>query len=189
MLAMASCMAVVDLESADGGDGVSRETDEGVAPAAVVTTAEPQGFGDGDSGALLASDGLPGRTRRSVTSSHSRGLAGVWEIAACRSLFSALGADGADVLASTVYVNAPRAFEVRVCGPGVPAYTTVGGRVTFLCRRFGRIADERAQVVLIHEALHAAGLDEYPHDPEGLNPDQINALVERSCGFGSSLRH
>jgi hypothetical protein len=44
----------------------------------------------------------------------------------------------------------------------------VGSPSTFVCRLFQRLGDERAAVVLIHEALHHAGLTEYPQDPEAM---------------------
>ena len=45
----------------------------------------------------------------------------------------------------------------------------------------GRPAD--TPVALVHEALHHAGLTEYPHDRHGLCSDAINGMIMRSCGF------
>lgn len=192
VVAVFSCVLGPAGWAGDDGEAeaVSRDSgasDPGVVAAVAVTMDGVVAEGDGAGAVLLASDDLPSRTRRSLESAHSRALGRVQEIGPCRALFDRLGADGVETLMSTVYVNAPRSFEEQVCGTGVPAYTTVGSRVTFLCRRYGRIAGAKAEVVLIHEALHAVGLDEYPHDRDGLTPQQINALVERSCGFGGSL--
>ena len=49
-----------------------------------------------------------------------------------------------------------------------------------LCAQFGRIRVAEASQVLIHEALHNAGLSEQPHDPDGLTPDEIDEMVARA---------
>jgi hypothetical protein len=59
----------------------------------------------------------------------------------------------------------------------------VGGSTVGLCAQFGRIPVAEAAQVLIHEALHNAGLSEQPHDPDGLTPDEIDDMVARACGF------
>jgi len=56
-----------------------------------------------------------------------------------------------------------------------------------LCKRFDRVSNAMAVVVMLHEALHTAGLDEKSHAPDGMAPHEINFLVERSCGFGVLL--
>jgi hypothetical protein len=73
-------------------------------------------------------------------------------------------------------------MEMRVC-PSALAYTLVGGAPTWLCRRFARLSDERAAAILLHEALHHAGMDEWPHDPQAAPASAINELVEDACQF------
>jgi hypothetical protein len=102
----------------------------------------------------------------------------------CASLFARLNADGLEMLTRTLYLPASERSELKVCGRSTRAYTEVGESVTKVCRRFSALSDEMAAVILIHEALHFAGLDERPHDPDAeMTPAQINTMVERSCGF------
>jgi hypothetical protein len=100
----------------------------------------------------------------------------------CRGLFERLEADGLEVLADTTYVYAEVGSFKSVCDEAC-AFTTVGGSMVGLCAQFGRIPVDEAAQVLIHEALHNAGLTEQPHDPAGLTPAEIDTMVEHACGF------
>ncbi len=107
--------------------------------------------------------------------------------AACRALFAEFGADGLRELASTLYHAASESQERRYCirRPGIrtqaAAFTTVAGTQTCLCRNFSTLSINEAAVILIHEALHHAGLNEKPPDPNALTPPEINRLVKSSC--------
>lgn len=98
----------------------------------------------------------------------------------CLGLFEELDADGLERLVYSLYVEVTLRQEQRFCR-GTSAFTMVGGRQTRLCRGFGRLADSQAAVVLIHEALHQAGMSEKPLDPQALDSSQINQLVRTSC--------
>lgn len=100
----------------------------------------------------------------------------------CRQLFSDLGADGVEMLSNTLYYQASLKMEKQVC-PRALGYTLVGGAPTWVCQQFARLNDRRAAAVLLHEALHHAGIDEWPHDPEGPTPAAIDELVSDACGF------
>lgn len=102
--------------------------------------------------------------------------------AACRRLFEELGADGPTTLESSLYFGADIRQEKRLC-KGTVAFTTVGARPTYLCRAFSRLPANRAATALIHEALHQAGMSEWPLDPQAMEPAQIDRLVRRSCGL------
>lgn len=104
-------------------------------------------------------------------------------VPACRELFAQLGGDGEHLLATSLYLPMPNVREeLAICrGRKAHAATMVGAASTFICPSFGRIPDDRAAMVLIHEALHHAGLNEYPHDPNAMRSSQISALVGRSC--------
>jgi hypothetical protein len=104
----------------------------------------------------------------------------VQEVPECQGLFARLGADGTDVLSNTYYVPADLKSELRVCRRA-HGFTIVNGAPTWLCRNFGRLQDHRAAVVLLHEGLHHAGLDEWPHDPDGPRPRAIDKMVEDAC--------
>jgi hypothetical protein len=100
----------------------------------------------------------------------------------CRALFAELGTDGVRMLSTTLYYRAELKMEKRVCDRAY-GYTLVGGAPTWLCRQFSRLSDRRAAVVLLHEALHHSGMDEWPHDPDGPTPAAIDEMVEEACGF------
>jgi hypothetical protein len=102
--------------------------------------------------------------------------------AQCRALFIDLGVNGAEMLSTTLYYPASLKLEKQLCADAL-GWTTVGAAPTFLCRRFSKLSNRRAASVLLHEALHHAGLDEWPHDPGGLPPSAIDDLVEQACGL------
>jgi hypothetical protein len=41
---------------------------------------------------------------------------------------------------------------------------------------------DKAALVLLHEALHFAGLTEQPHDPRAMTSSEINDMVKDRCG-------
>ncbi len=98
----------------------------------------------------------------------------------CRRLFEPFGKDGTAALAVTRYVPATLVQEKRHCRHA-SALTAVRSPITRLCRSFARLPNEIAAQVLIHEALHYAGMPESPMDPTALDSATINALVARSC--------
>jgi len=100
----------------------------------------------------------------------------------CRNLFTRLGSDGLEILSTSLYYPAGVRHESQTC-LNADAFTVVGGAPTWLCRRFAQVSDRRAAVLVIHEALHHAGLDEWPHDPGGPSSQAINAMVQRACGL------
>lgn len=106
----------------------------------------------------------------------------VRRLRSCRALFEHLDADGLEVLATTTYIYGETDRFRSVCDVAC-AFTTVGGSTVGLCSQFGRIPVEDAAQVLIHEALHGAGLSERPFDPDGLTPDEIDEMVAHACGF------
>lgn len=101
----------------------------------------------------------------------------------CADLFARFGTDGLDKLVSSIYYPSNAAIEQRVCQGGVAAFTFIGGPQVRLCKRFASLGTERAAAVLIHEALHYAGLSEYPRDPQGMHARDIDRMVKKACGF------
>jgi hypothetical protein len=63
------------------------------------------------------------------------------------------------------------------------AFTVVGSNWTGLCRDFSQLTDLEAAVVLLHEALHHAGVTEWPLDPDARRSSEISADVGRRCGL------
>ena len=78
---------------------------------------------------------------------------------------------------------APKANVESRFGRRSYALTEVGGRVTWVCQGFAELTDHRAAMVVIHEALHYAGLTEAPLDPAGMRSPEINAMVEEACAL------
>ena len=101
----------------------------------------------------------------------------------CRALFDDLSLDGLQALSRTLYQPVQSAAERAYCVGGVDAYTAVGAVRVMICRQFFQLHRRTKTAVLIHEALHAAGMSEAPHDPDGMTPEEINEMVEEACAL------
>jgi hypothetical protein len=121
-------------------------------------------------------------TRARLASAFSLAVSRVAGRPECAGLFSDLGADGAEMLTSSLYFPAPAAKRASTCRRAV-AFTRVGAAPTFLCDQFHSLTDDHAALVLVHEALHHAGLTESPADPSGKSSSAINEMVRKACGF------
>ena len=128
--------------------------------------------------------GLDPTTRRKLSAAFAEALLRLRRHASCRQLFETFGTDGVEVLARTFYYETSARDEQLVCRRA-SAFTSVGGRVTRVCRGFRRLPLNLAAVVLLHEALHNAGMTEKPRDPRALDSAQINQLVAMSCSLRS----
>jgi hypothetical protein len=121
--------------------------------------------------------------RERLESSFQVAIDRVREVPECRELFTELGTDGVDTIAKIYFtpigIHGARA---NVCNGSV-AYTFVGGGPTWLCRKFSRLTDKQAAMIIIHEALHQAGLTERPKDPNGMTSAGINRMVSKGCGL------
>ncbi len=126
---------------------------------------------------------LPFDVTRKLLGGFPLALERVRELASCRGLFEPLVVSGVERLSTTLYTpeNAKRTNDS--CDKGAMAYTYVGSPVTHLCAGFGKLSREQAAIVLIHEALHFAGLPEAPSTPDALTSRQINRLVQKACGL------
>lgn len=98
-------------------------------------------------------------------------------------MFTDLGADALTTLGK-VYFHPIGLHELKtnVCN-GAAVYTFVGGGPVWVCRKFSRMSDSQAAVIIIHEALHRAGLTEQPHDASGMTSGAINDMVSKWCGL------
>jgi hypothetical protein len=121
-------------------------------------------------------------TRSKLTSAFALAAARIEGSPECAALFAELGADGAELLATSLYFPAPPAQRASTCRQAA-AYTYVGSAPTFLCGGFTSLTDEHAALVLVHEALHHAGLPESPSDPRAMSSAAINEMVRKACGF------
>jgi len=108
---------------------------------------------------------------------------GIRKEESCSALFDDLMVDGLRALSRSRYNPPQSQWERRQCSAGIAAYTVVGSNRVVVCRHFRRL-DRRVQsAVLIHEALHTAGLSEGPLDPEAMTAVEIQSMVEEACGL------
>lgn len=112
-----------------------------------------------------------------------RAVTRVRENSGCADLFARLGHDGQRMLARTHYFGQKHTMARNRCALGASAYTWVGASDTILCDSFGSLMTPQAMLVLIHEALHFAGLPEYPPYPGAMTSLEINAMVKERCGL------
>lgn len=96
----------------------------------------------------------------------------------CGALFGRLGATGEGTLARTLYRGGG---DVGACLRPVPAFTCVGCPQTVVCPTFLRLGTSAGATILIHEALHFAGLKERPTHPGEMSATEITAMVKTSC--------
>ena len=108
----------------------------------------------------------------------------VLEVPACGALFGGLDLDGPTALASTSYSSSRPGPERALCNRGVLAVAREGGTEIRLCPKLRAVAPEGVAAILIHEALHTAGLGEYPVDPEGQTSREITLTVLDACSLG-----
>ena len=102
----------------------------------------------------------------------------------CNALFARLDFNGPIALALTSY-SAPRhPAEQALCDRGVHAVTRAGQREVRICSSLRGLTREGVAAILIHEALHTAGLGEYPEDPRGLTSAEITRAVLKACSSG-----
>lgn len=129
----------------------------------------------------LCSEAVDSRLSEVLAGSFQLALAKVQGRRECAALFENLGANGAVLLATTIYLLPSGSAAPARCRGGATAVTTLGSPVTFLCPCFTQISRREGAIVLLHEALHYAGLSEQPLDPAGLTPQQISAMVASAC--------
>lgn len=103
-------------------------------------------------------------------------------VGTCAALFSKLGADPVELLGRSLYYPAALNRNNPACRNGAQAFTPVGSPITWVCDRFARLDTDKAALVLLHEALHFAGLPEQPHDPGAMTSSEINDMVKDRCG-------
>lgn len=101
----------------------------------------------------------------------------------CRDLFSDLNFDGIRALRLTHYRRAQSKTDLVLCRRGARAVTGVGTGQTRICDAFDRLSRTAKATILIHEALHTAGLSEAPQDPTAPNAREITLNVKTACAL------
>jgi len=123
---------------------------------------------------------VPSAVQEKLTTAFEIAVERVKEVPQCEALFTKLGADAFETLKTGLYFPATPARETRGCKRSY-AQTFVGDAPTWICRRITSYSDEQAAMVVIHEALHHAGLPEKPHDKKAMTSAQINDMVRSNC--------
>jgi hypothetical protein len=128
------------------------------------------------------SNRLPVRVRQKIESAIELVEHRLQERPSCASLFTELGKDGIAVIKRTLYYPANVLMERRICWRSY-AFTKVGVRPTWICRRMWLLPVSRFALVLLHEALHHAGLEEWPQVRQAPDSHAISGRVATACGF------
>ncbi len=106
----------------------------------------------------------------------------IGEVEECRQLFAEQGVDGARILLQADYRAAQPGEAGGLCEKGASAFTGMRTGRTALCTdSFLKLRPHVRAVVLLHEALHVAGLGQHPQHPGEMTPRQIDGMVGRSC--------
>jgi len=192
-----ACVCVMLVVAAGSWAQDIAEASGGVVPAAVTAVAVARSVGNNDPIKPWIHSSMPKRVSAKLKAGFELAVDRVRKIGSCSGLFTELGTDGLEILATGLYfpVDSYRR-EIEVCGRNAAAnsrggenlaYTTVGGAPTWISRHFSRVPTETAAVVVIHEALHHAGLSERPHDRMAMSSVEITEMVKAACEFSSVL--
>ena len=101
----------------------------------------------------------------------------------CRDLFLANDANGIDLLRNSTFRLATPTEHERVCRRRRAAlFTHIAGSEIVVCTgEFQRLPVRHRAAMLLHEALHHAGVSEQPFDPDALTSAELTRLVELRC--------
>ena len=123
------------------------------------------------------------RNREQIAVSFEIARERVLEVPQCSAMFTELVAEALGTLSRvSFYPIGSHELKPNVCD-GIAVHTLVGGGPIWVCRKFSRLSDSQAAMVIIHEALHHAGLTEQPHDANGITSGAINDMVLKRCGL------
>ena len=128
------------------------------------------------------SERLPTVVRRKIESAYELVRQRLEDRPQCSRLFSELDEDGAEIMRRTLYFPADAIMEKKLCWRAY-AFTKVGIQPTWICRRMWLLPVSRFALVLLHEALHHAGLEEWPHANAADDSESISGRVTTACGF------
>lgn len=123
---------------------------------------------------------MPSMVASKIEAAFEIAVARVRDIPECSALFSELGADSIETLKTGLYFPTNVQREVVACKRSV-AQTIVGSAPTWICRSITAYPDESVAAVLIHEALHHAGLPEDPAGRMAKSSGSVTRMVETRC--------
>jgi hypothetical protein len=100
----------------------------------------------------------------------------------CASLPQTLGMGSWVNLQDTINQTTYRNWDSHArCNGTAGAFTNPNWKYVYLCAKFGDVTAKRAAELVIHEALHSAGLLESPPYDGALTSSQIDAQVRENC--------
>jgi hypothetical protein len=180
------CFVVVSSAGVWAADNVDAfGTAPGTAPAAASSGALPSSTGVAEIEAWIHTRMDVGLRQR-VEVGFEIAVQRVEEVEACAELFHELGADATETLSNALYWPVISYRDRKeLCGRKTLAFTFVGSRLTFICPDFEGVSDQRAAQIIIHEALHNAGLEERPQYTGfgAKSPAAIDSMVATACEF------
>jgi hypothetical protein len=127
--------------------------------------------------------GMAAPDRWAFTAAFRSAIQRIHEHGSCSDLFLELDLTGPEALSGTHYELARTPERIALCQGGVSAVTSIRGNKTSLCYHFKVLSQNDKAATLIHEALHTAGLSEWPVDPGGSTPREITAMVKSACSL------
>lgn len=130
-------------------------------------------------GALVKGGGAV--LNRAVRVAQSMALERLGREEQCRELFTERGRDGARLLLEADYRVAQPGEAGGLCEQGATAFTGMTSGKTAFCPDFLKLPAPRRAIVLLHEALHVAGMGQHPIHPGGMTAREINGMVARNC--------
>lgn len=87
------------------------------------------------------------------------------------------------MLSRTLFTGPSGEELERFCVGRTAAITSVGSQVVKLCPGFAGVDRRTAATVLLHEALHQAGMEESPSSEGAPSADDINRMVRNACSL------
>jgi len=107
----------------------------------------------------------------------------IHEHKSCQELFLGLNLDGIRALSLSHYHLALSDSDQELCRRGAKAVTGIGRAQTRICTTFSRLSRNAKAAILIHEALHTAGLAEAPQSPDAQTSVEITHRVKAACAL------
>lgn len=126
---------------------------------------------------------MPGGVKSKLEAAFDIALDRVQMVGDCAGLFHELGADPLEILKTGLYFPTNVQREHVLCTRSM-AQTIVGSAPTWICRNITAYPDEKIAAVLIHEALHHAGLPEDETGRTAKSSGSITRTVEKKCDLG-----
>jgi hypothetical protein len=169
---LAALLVALGAAATSAGAGSDPSPAEGTRPAVSV-----------EQGSARFGKSMPAQDRWHLGLAFAVALERVRSNGGCGALFDELRTDAVSALLRTVYHPVQTHSDMALCRRGVIAVTEVNGSRTRICPNIRRVSRPLLASILIHEALHHAGMSEAPFDPLAPTSAEITRRVKVSCAF------